>query len=67
MSGGQALEHVALKGDCDAMNLPEPLIRTRDCNFSFSGLLSAVCRIIERKEKEEGGCLKVVYTVHWLM
>uniref|UniRef100_UPI00358EF6D8 tRNA N6-adenosine threonylcarbamoyltransferase, mitochondrial isoform X2 n=1 Tax=Myxine glutinosa TaxID=7769 RepID=UPI00358EF6D8 len=54
MSGGQALEHVALKGDCDGMNLPEPLIRMRDCNFSFSGLLSSVCRIIERKEKEEG-------------
>lgn len=45
--GGALVEQKALQGLSDKYNLPRPLINSDDCNFSFSGLKTAVKRIIE--------------------
>jgi len=57
--GGPELEKLALKGDPRSIHLPKPLCKTRDqqiidgCDFSFSGLKTAVRMVVE-KEKEKG-------------
>lgn len=45
--GGPLLEQKALKGDEKRFVLPRPLIGSHDCNLSFSGLKTAVRKIIE--------------------
>ena len=45
--GGVAVEKQALSGDENRFTLPRPLIGTPDCNLSFSGLKTAVRKIIE--------------------
>lgn len=58
MSGGQAIEHLAARGDPRAFEFPTPMWKYRDCTFSFSGLKNAVKSITEKLEKEyevEGG------------
>lgn len=54
MSGGQAIEHLAPRGDRRRFDLTPPLHRARHCDFSFSGLQHAIDKIVARKEKEEG-------------
>nr|WP_322498642.1 tRNA (adenosine(37)-N6)-threonylcarbamoyltransferase complex transferase subunit TsaD [Lyticum sinuosum] len=44
--GGPSVEKAALTGDTKSYNLPEPFANTDHCNFSFSGLKTAVNRII---------------------
>ena len=45
--GGPAVEKLAATGDETRFSLPKPLIGTPDCNLSFSGLKTAVRKIIE--------------------
>ena len=46
--GGRALEKLAQSGDKEKFNLPRPLAHSKDLNFSFSGLKTAVARLITR-------------------
>jgi N6-L-threonylcarbamoyladenine synthase len=45
--GGPAVEQNALKGDPTRFNLPKPLKGRAGCDFSFSGLKTAVRKVIE--------------------
>lgn len=45
--GGPIVEKMADKGDAKRFVLPRPLLNTPDYNFSFSGLKTAVRKIIE--------------------
>ncbi|MBR5599318.1 MAG: tRNA (adenosine(37)-N6)-threonylcarbamoyltransferase complex transferase subunit TsaD [Alphaproteobacteria bacterium] len=45
--GGPAIEKMAATGDVNRFTLPRPLIGSGDCNLSFSGLKTAVRKIIE--------------------
>lgn len=46
--GGPALERLAAKGDARAVSLPRPLLGRPGCDFSFSGLKTAVAQIVAR-------------------
>lgn len=45
--GGPVIEKLAATGDDSRFTLPRPLIGSGDCNLSFSGLKTAVRKIIE--------------------
>ena len=45
--GGPKIEQLALSGNPDAFKLPKPLWGDGSCNFSFSGLKTAVKREVE--------------------
>lgn len=51
--GGPAVERAAAKGDPGAVELPRPMVGKPGCDFSFSGLKTAVRRRVE----EAGGAL----------
>ncbi|XP_050727792.1 tRNA N6-adenosine threonylcarbamoyltransferase, mitochondrial-like [Eriocheir sinensis] len=58
MSGGQAIEHLAARGDPHAFEFPTPMWKYRDCTFSFSGLKNSLLKLIkvlEKKYEIEGG------------
>jgi N6-L-threonylcarbamoyladenine synthase len=40
--GGSVIDRLASRGDPDGVRLPRPLLRDGSCNFSFSGLKTAV-------------------------
>jgi N6-L-threonylcarbamoyladenine synthase len=44
--GGPALEAIAREGDAAAFELPRPLLRRAGCDFSFSGLKTAVAQLV---------------------
>ena len=44
--GGPALERLAMAGDPAAVPLPRPLLGRPGCDFSFSGLKTAVARVL---------------------
>lgn len=46
--GGPIVEQLALKGDADRFPFPRPLCNDNSCDFSFSGLKTAVLREIEQ-------------------
>ncbi len=46
--GGPAVEKMALSGDENKYKFTSPLVGTDNCNFSFSGLKTAVLREVER-------------------
>lgn len=48
--GGPALEKLAALGDSSRHDFPRPLMRREGCDFSFSGLKTAVARVVERCE-----------------
>lgn len=48
--GGPAVEKAAKAGDCRRFLLPRPLCTRHSCDFSFSGLKTAVRTIIEKYE-----------------
>lgn len=50
--GGPAIERMAEAGDSNRFSLPRPLIGSNDCNLSFSGLKTAVRKIIETYSKD---------------
>lgn len=45
--GGPAVERAAAEGDPDAVDLPRPMVGKPGCDFSFSGLKTAVRRRVE--------------------
>jgi len=47
--GGPALERLAATGDPSRHDFPRPLLRRQGCDFSFSGLKTAVARVVETK------------------
>ena len=51
--GGPLLEQKALSGNEKRFVLPRPLIGSNDCNLSFSGLKTAVRKIIESYAPDE--------------
>jgi N6-L-threonylcarbamoyladenine synthase len=44
--GGPALETIAAEGDPKRFDLPRPLLRREGCDFSFSGLKTAVAQLV---------------------
>jgi N6-L-threonylcarbamoyladenine synthase len=52
--GGPLLDRLAQSGNPKAFDLPRPLLRNENLNFSFSGLKSAVARIVEGRVGESG-------------
>jgi N6-L-threonylcarbamoyladenine synthase len=44
--GGPALERLAAQGDAKRFALPRPLLRRPGCDFSFSGLKTAVSHVV---------------------
>lgn len=55
VSGGRALELAASKADNPLQfNYVVPLLRQRNCNFSFAGLHNQISRMIEKEEKIHG-------------
>ncbi len=53
--GGPAVEQAALKGDAMRFKLPRPLLQSDNCDFSFSGLKTAVRRLAQKCVEERGG------------
>lgn len=51
--GGPALEQAALSGDASRFDLPRPMVGRPGCDFSFSGLKTAVRRRVEEVRVEE--------------
>ena len=65
--GGPQIEKLA-KGGCQSIELAQPLIRSNDCNFSFSGLKTSVLKIINSKRNKSNKfksnlCCSFQYTV----
>ncbi|XP_063070070.1 tRNA N6-adenosine threonylcarbamoyltransferase, mitochondrial isoform X2 [Engraulis encrasicolus] len=54
MSGGQAIEYLAKRGNRHDFQFTTPMGQTLDCNFSFAGLRNQVSMAIAKKESEEG-------------
>lgn len=50
--GGKGLEEIAQKGDPDSFTFTIPLQKYKNCDFSFSGLKSAVARTLENEKKK---------------
>ncbi|CAK8163553.1 tRNA N6-adenosine threonylcarbamoyltransferase [Candidatus Xenohaliotis californiensis] len=48
--GGPIIENRALLGKSDSIKLPRPLIKQNNHNFSFSGLKTAVKRIVDKTD-----------------
>ena len=46
--GGALIDRMAQNGNPDAIRLPRPLLRDGTCNFSFSGLKTAVLQHIQK-------------------
>ena len=53
--GGPAIEEAAKKGDANRFDLPRPLLNREDCNFSFSGLKTALMRKQAGLMNKQGG------------
>ena len=49
--GGPQIEKLAKKGK-PVIELPQPLIHSNDCNFSFSGLKTSVLKIVNSKKNK---------------
>ncbi|MEN6541520.1 tRNA (adenosine(37)-N6)-threonylcarbamoyltransferase complex transferase subunit TsaD [Parvibaculum sp.] len=49
--GGPAVERAAKAGDASRFHLPRPLMGKPGCDFSFSGLKTAVRQVIEAQEE----------------
>lgn len=55
MAGGKAIESAAkIATDPRMFEFPTPLVKSRDCNFSFSGLKDSLVRKLIKKEEEHG-------------
>ena len=52
--GGPAVEKLALQGDPKAVDLPIPLQKRKDCDFSYAGLKTAVRKAAEKLAVERG-------------
>ena len=47
--GGPAIQAAAERGDAGLVNLPRPMLGRAGCDFSFSGLKTAVRRLLEKQ------------------
>jgi N6-L-threonylcarbamoyladenine synthase len=56
--GGPIVEKRAREGDAGRFSLPKPMIGRDDCDFSFSGLKTAVLHLVRECEEKEGKPLK---------
>ncbi|KAF6204361.1 hypothetical protein GE061_002702 [Apolygus lucorum] len=54
MSGGQAMETAASRGDPSAFPIAEPLLHNKDCNFSFAGIKNSARSFIIQEEEKHG-------------
>lgn len=52
--GGEAIEKAAAKGNPEVFKLTMPILKSRDCNFSFSGMKTASTRHIIEQEIKHG-------------
>mmetsp|Transcript_20968 Transcript_20968/g.45729 ORF Transcript_20968/g.45729 Transcript_20968/m.45729 type:complete len:575 (-) Transcript_20968:116-1840(-) len=52
--GGPAVEAMAREGNPKAVQLPVPLQKRRDCDFSYAGLKTAVRSVAEKMAEERG-------------
>lgn len=52
--GGAVIDRLASQGDPAAVRLPRPLLRDGSCNFSFSGLKTAVMQFMRANPLEDG-------------
>jgi N6-L-threonylcarbamoyladenine synthase len=48
--GGPAVEEMALQGDKDKFKFPKPMLNKGGCDFSFSGLKTAVRNVVAKQE-----------------
>lgn len=46
--GGPIIERLAKNGDCNAFNFPRPMIQSKNYNFSFSGLKTAILYTVQK-------------------
>ena len=53
--GGPALSRLAEQGDPTVFDLPRPMLHSKDLDFSFSGLKTAVLTRLRKLEGQEGG------------
>lgn len=53
--GGPALSRLAEQGDPSVYELPRPMMHSKDLDFSFSGLKTAVLTRLRKLEAQEGG------------
>ncbi len=53
--GGPQLERLAAGGDARAVTLPRPMLGRPGCDFSFSGLKTAVRQVVAREAELDGG------------
>lgn len=51
--GGPVIEKLALDGDPSSFNLPQPLSKVKDCNFSFSGLKTSAIQVIKKNKLQK--------------
>ena len=51
--GGPVIEKLALDGDPSTFNLPQPLSKVKDCNFSFSGLKTSAIQVIKKNKLQK--------------
>lgn len=51
--GGPAIEKAALAGDAERFDLPRPMLGKPGCDFSFSGLKTAVRRLVTERDGED--------------
>lgn len=52
--GGPAIATAAENGNVRAFDLPRAMLKSKDLNFSFSGLKTAVLQIIEKEHDKKG-------------
>ncbi|XP_054257754.1 tRNA N6-adenosine threonylcarbamoyltransferase, mitochondrial-like isoform X2 [Macrosteles quadrilineatus] len=52
MSGGQAVEMAASRGNAKKYEFGIPMLQYKNCDFSFSGLKNALKRVIDAEEKK---------------
>jgi hypothetical protein len=50
--GGPAISRLAEFGDPEAYKLPRPMLHSKDFNFSFSGLKTAVLTVVKNHEED---------------
>ncbi|WP_341669561.1 tRNA (adenosine(37)-N6)-threonylcarbamoyltransferase complex transferase subunit TsaD [Alcaligenes sp. SDU_A2] len=53
--GGPALSQLAQQGNPAIYSLPRPMLHSKDLDFSFSGLKTAVLTCLRKLEQQEGG------------
>ncbi len=51
--GGAALSRLAEKGDPSRFHLPRPMLKSRDLDFSFSGLKTAALTLVRKQDDDE--------------